>query len=131
MNVIEQIEYTHKWELETREAHHIKTLNASLNCVIPGRTDAEYYQDNREEIAEQHKQYHQANRARMLERQKQYQKEHKEEIAEYHKQWYQDNKQKIECDCGIQIGRISLKRHQRTKRHHETFSRKVYDFIHS
>jgi hypothetical protein len=169
MNVIEQVEYTHKWELHTREAHHIKTLNASLNCKIPTQTREEHYQanrerilerakeyreDNRERILEKHKQYHRDNRERMLERMKQYHQENREARLEYHKQYklanheetlekakqhYHANRerilafksQKIECECGIQVSRAYINKHQRTKKHHKAFYQKTYDFIYS
>ena len=114
MNVVEQVEYTHRWELETREAHHIKTLKASLNCIIPGRTQAEWYQDHREAILQRVKQYSESNR---------------EAIAEKNKRYRERKNQKIECCCGLTSVRNHLKRHQKTKKHHEAFSRKTYDFI--
>jgi CDGSH-type Zn-finger protein len=152
MDVIEQLEFTHKWELSTREAHHIKTLNASLNCKIPTRTKAEYARDNRERLKEYKKQYHIDNRERIIKKSKQHyqanREARKEKNKRYHqvnrereiarrKKYYQDNKQKmladmnqkIMCYCGASSSKSNLKRHQRTKKHHETFSRKIYDFI--
>lgn len=124
MNVIEQVEFTHKWELETREAYHIKDLNASLNCRIPTQTPAEYRQDNRERIAERDKQYRQANREAILEQKKQYRQANRARINER-------QRQKIECECGAQVNKTSIYKHQRSKRHHKAFYQKTYDFIHS
>jgi len=111
-----------------------------------------YHKDNREAILEQKKQYYQVNRQTIAEKAKQYHQDNKEKISEYQKQYHQDNKerlkeyqkqfrqanreriiahmnQKITCECGAISTRTNLKRHQRTKKHHETFSRKIYDFI--
>ena len=154
MNVIEQIEYTHKWELETREAHHIRDLNASLNCKIPTQTRAEHYQSNRERILEQRKQYresnpevmretwrrsHQKNRESRLVLMKQQYQANREAKKEKAKKYYQvnrervaeRNKQKIVCECGAQLCKGAIRAHQKTKKHHKLFYQKVYEFIYS
>jgi hypothetical protein len=38
-----------KDQLHARESHHIRTLNC-INKMVPGRTDKEYYHDNKEKI---------------------------------------------------------------------------------
>lgn len=75
-------------------------MNVCKECFI--RHKKQYYQDNREDIAEKQKQYYQGhkeeraeymkqyrkdNREKILERKKQYRQEHKEERAEYQKQY--------------------------------------------
>ena len=126
MNVVEQVEYTHRWELEAREANHIKTLNASLNSQIPGRTRAEYKkqyrEDNKEAISEKSKQYRQTNKEVIAEKDKQYHQANRERILAH-------KKEKIVCECGAQVGRTSIRRHQKSKKHHDLFYKKTYDFI--
>jgi len=55
----------------------------------------QYYQANREKIAERKKQYEQANREKIAEQKKQYRQENREKIAERNRQHYQENREKI------------------------------------
>lgn len=94
-----------KEELEKEEGNQIrKYFNICVNEVIPGRTNAEYYQD--------HKEYY-----------KEWRKENKEFLASYHKNYYQNNKEKmlekVECECGEFISKNSLNRHKNRKVHIE------------
>ena len=59
------------------------------------RRDKQYYQVNKEQIAERTKQYYQANKEKFAEYGKQHYQANKEKIAERKKQWYQANKEKI------------------------------------
>ena len=46
-----------KDELHKREAHYI-TTTVCVNKQIPGRTLAEYYQDNKQRLQKQHNEYY-------------------------------------------------------------------------
>ncbi len=48
-------------ELESREAHYIIN-NQCINVKIPGRTNKEWYEDNREKISEKRKKHYQDNK---------------------------------------------------------------------
>ena len=78
-----------------------------------GRTDQEYYQDNRDKILKQVKEYSKAN------------KEHK---AQYLKSYYQNNpdvrekqkeqqKQQITCECGCVLQKKAKSKHLKSKQH--------------
>ena len=54
----------------------------------------EYYETNKEQILEQHKQYREENKEQILEQKKQYYEENKEQIKERKKQYYEQNKDK-------------------------------------
>ncbi|KAJ1393588.1 hypothetical protein B484DRAFT_304737, partial [Ochromonadaceae sp. CCMP2298] len=56
--------------LHAREAYYIKSLSC-VNKNIPGRTDKEYYQDNKDAIKKYHIQYQLDNKDMIKERQKQ------------------------------------------------------------
>ena len=58
--LIETCACNSKDELHSRERHHIE-LNECLNKVIPGRSDQEYYQSNRDNLIAKRKQYNQSN----------------------------------------------------------------------
>jgi hypothetical protein len=75
--LIENINCETKEQLLRRERFHIES-NTCINKFIPLRTKAEWYLDNKENIAEQKKQYRE---------------EHKEETKEYHKEYYLKNKE--------------------------------------
>jgi len=74
-----------KRELESRERHHLEQLNANLNCIIPTRTQKEYYEDNRDNL---------------IAKMKQYNKDNNESILEYQKQYNQQKKEPRTCVCG-------------------------------
>ena len=55
----------------------------------------EYYENNKEEISEKHRQYRENHKEEISEKCRLYHKNHKEEIRERHRQWYENNKEKI------------------------------------
>ncbi len=55
----------------------------------------EYYQNNKERVAEWGKEYYQNNKERVAEREKKYRKNNKKKVAEYQKEYNQNNKEKI------------------------------------
>ena len=83
-----------KDQLSAREAHYIRTL-ACVNKLIPLRTEAEWYQDNRDEILEQRKTYREANRAEILEHQKVYREANRTVLNEKQRARYHANRESI------------------------------------
>jgi len=79
-----------KDQLTAREAYYIRTLDCVNKC-IPLRTNKEYYQDNKEKIAERISKYYQDNKEKIAEKKAEYYQANKEKKAEY----YQANKEKI------------------------------------
>ena len=125
---IERVEYERKPELLAREQFHLKNLNASLNTQIPGRTNVEYYQDNRDAILTQKQQHYQQNRERLTEYQQQYRVANREIITEYRvanrermNEYYQRKKDahavKNNCPCGGKYTGCHKNRHSKTARH--------------
>jgi hypothetical protein len=99
-----------KKELEVRERHHIELLKPKLNKVIPTRTQKEYREENKENLAEQKKQYRNDNKEKLLANKKQYREANKEIIN-------QKTKEKVICDnCGCEIRKDCLKRHQKSNK---------------
>ena len=94
IELYEEYPCDNKEQLEQREGQVIREI-ATINKIIVGRTDKEYYQDNREKRLEQQKEYHLNNRGKILERML----------------------EKITCNiCGCETSKCHLKRHQRTKK---------------
>ena len=143
IDLIEEYRCDNRDQLLRREGQIMRSLEC-VNRYIPGRTYAEYYQDNKDKITEQQKQYRQDNK----EHRKQYRQDNKEKIAVQKKQYYQNNKEKIsereakyrqdhkekneakcECECGVVVSRNALSRHKKSKKH--KFWIQIHNFIHS
>jgi len=107
--LIENYACNSKEELHREERKYIESIEC-VNKVIPGRTDKEYREDNKDKIKEKSKEYRENNREKILEYHKEYyennkteikkiQKEWKEnnidEIKEYYKEYYENNKDKL------------------------------------
>jgi succinate dehydrogenase/fumarate reductase flavoprotein subunit len=106
-----------------QERYWIETLKATLNKVLPLRTQTEWYLEHKEEIIERtkqhytdnkeqvlkyHKDYYLQNKEKINEKQKEYRLVNKENLAEYHKKYQLNNNEKIKerknkktiCECG-------------------------------
>jgi hypothetical protein len=92
---IEPFSCNSKKELEARERYWIETLKSKLNCVIPTRTQREYYDNNKDVILKFRKQYYDDNKNKIAEYKKKYNHKNADKITEYHKKYYDDNKDKI------------------------------------
>ena len=71
-----------KDELTKQEAHHIRTTK-NVNKVIPGRTEKQYYQDNKELICNQSKEYRLVNKDVITVNAKMWRDAHKEDAQQY------------------------------------------------
>ena len=110
-------------ELERLEGQYIRAEPNSVNKIVPGRTQAEYYRDNIEKI----KLYYQDN----VEKIKAYKKEYYQDNVEKIKLYRQNNvekiktykKQKHTCDCGGRYTQCNKAAHFKSKQHrdHEAF----------
>ena len=143
MIVIENYPCNDKLELFKREDEIMCEMKSKLNDKRANRNKKKYYEDNKEHIAEYHKEWCEVNKEQRAEKAKEYQEVNKEKLTEYHKEyreankekikeWREDNKEhiskynkkyrelnkeKIQCDiCGCEIGRDSLARHRKTKK---------------
>jgi len=92
---IEDYPCENKLEALKRENYLVKELKSSLNSDIPGRTDKEYREDNKEIIAEKKKEYRENNKEKIAEKKKEYSENNKEEIAKRSKTYYEKNKEEI------------------------------------
>jgi len=144
--LIENVPCDSKEELLKHERNYIETTNC-INKVIPGRTKAEYLQDNKEELSKKKKEYCLKNKDKIKESKKEhylknkdkikeYKLKNKDKIKEYKKEQYLKNKDKIKeyriknkdkikerskvrtiCDCGADITKNSISRHKKSKNH--------------
>ena len=145
--LIENVPCDSKEELLKHERHYIETTNC-VNKYIPGRTDAEYYHDNKEELLKQKKEYYHDNKEEILKKQREYRLKNKEDISKKIKEWHIKNKDKLKeykkeyriknkdkikerkklrtiCDCGLDVNKHSISRHKKTKNHMDIIKSKM------
>ena len=139
IELIELYPCNSKVELDRGEGIHIRQMDC-VNKYIAGRTSAEYYQDNKEKIAERNKQYYQDNKEQFKEYNDEYRQNNKEQLNEYHVEYRQNNKEyfkeyfkeyrqknrekiaeqqnkKFTCPCGGKYTQGNKSRHLRSKKH--------------
>ena len=139
-----------KEELSRREGELIRSMDC-VNKQIPGRTQAEWREEKKEELKVNKKQYYQDHkneiavkskkwREEHMEDIKKYYQDHKNEIAVWFKQYYQNHNQKIKeqrkqryhsnkntisCICGGRVdtnSKSDRNRHLRSNKHTEFVS---------
>jgi len=136
---VEKYPCADKREAERRENEVMKEVRASMNTYNSFRTQAEiteyntnYYELHKEKLKEQVKEYQKNNQLKMKEyqknnkhkiqeRMKEYQKNNKLKIQEQKKEYRENNKPKlnakVKCECGCEIVKQNLKKHQARKKH--------------
>jgi len=118
IELIEVFNCDNRKQLLQREGFYIKQYaSICVNKVIPDRTRAEYYQDNRDEISTHRKQYKEA---------------HKEQIAIYTKQYNEAHKEQRKAYYEINKNEIAAKKKQYRDTHKNEIAaqKKQYRIIH-
>ena len=107
IELLEECPCDNKEQLAKKEGEYIRNNNC-VNKSIPGRTNKEYYENNKEHVSQQHKEYRENN---------------KEKIKEQHKEYYENNKEKIKeqilCECGRTVRLDYKSRHLKSKIHNK------------
>jgi hypothetical protein len=114
-----------------RERYWIEELKATLNYYIPSKTQQERQKE--EYYKEYKKNYRENNKDFIAEKKKEFYENNKNEINEKCKQYYENNKneinekrkEKIICECGCEIRKNDLKRHEKSKKHINNISVKT------
>jgi len=115
-----------RMQLEKREGELIRQFkNDLVNLSIAGRTNKEYYIDNKDTKSEYIKKYYIDNKDTISEKNKIYQINNKDAIAEQRKQYYIKNKDDIllkakeqyTCGCGAIIAKRERAIHKKTLKH--------------
>ena len=124
--LLENVNVNSKDELKQKEAFHIKS-NKCVNKMMPGRTTKQYYQDNKDYIANINKQYYEKNKEKMDKYHEEYRNklENKERKKETDKLYREENKEAIKerkkkpflCECGCTIQWDEKARHRRSQKH--------------
>jgi len=129
---VEKYPCADKREAERRENEVMKELKTSMNTNKSFRTqdeiteykkeyDTNYYESNKHKIQEYNKEYSEVHKPKKQEYNKEYYELHKEKKKEQVKEYQKNNKlkinEKVKCECGCEIVKQHLKRHQATKKH--------------
>jgi hypothetical protein len=120
--MIEYFPCNNEREASARERYQYEILNSNMNSKVPGRSQKQHYEDNKEAKLMYQKQHYEDNKEAILLQHKQYYEDNKEAILLQHKQHYEDNKEAILlqhylCDCGRNIKLCNKSRHLKTKIH--------------
>ena len=94
-----------KKELLKRERLYIEN-NQCVNRCVPGRTNKEYHEANKDQIKEYQKEYKEANKKKIREQQKEYRKANRDKFNE-----------KFDCSCGGYYTYIHKARHEKSTKH--------------
>ena len=124
IDMIEDYPCNDEYKLAQREGFHIRQLG-TLNKQIAGRTDKQYFIDNKINILSKQKKNYEQNKDSYKVHQKEYYNDNKEKILKYHKEYDEKNKQKIQeyqkvkilCECGCTIRKVELPRHLKSQKH--------------
>ena len=109
IELYEEYPCNNKQLLEKREGE-ITRLIGNINKKISGRTNKEYYEDNKEKKLKYKKKYRNDNKEKILKKEKQYRNDNKENINYY-------KSEKVVCDhCGCESTKNNIKRHQKTNK---------------
>ena len=95
IEIIEDYPCANRLELNRREGELIRQHNSVLNKQQAGRTQQEYYEDNKDIIVARVKQYASENKDKIAARHRRYCEEHKEELSILWKEYYPKNKDMI------------------------------------
>jgi len=123
--LIEKYECKCKEQLHARERHWIEELKAELNTIIPTRTQKEWRQEHKEQLAQYFKERYENNKEQIAQKNKQYYENNKQQIAQQTKEYRENNKEQIQrhkgqkytCECGVVYTHSHKARHLRTQKH--------------
>jgi hypothetical protein len=117
-NMIKICDYpcNNKRDAELEEDKYMMELKANMNSQRPSRTKKQYYEDNKNTIQQYSKQYRDYNKDYF----KEYREDNKDILKVKSIQYYEHNKEKlkekIKCECGCEVNKSSLTRHQSSKK---------------
>ena len=144
IELLEEYPCKNKEQLRAKEGEYIRNLS-TLNKRIEGRTVEEWRKDNEEQLKEHYKEYYITNKPKIQEYKiqhynenktkiqaykKEYSEKNKKRLLEKSKKYYEDNKAKVKlrinvkvnCECGEEISKSNLLRHQRSRKHQEALN---------
>ncbi len=123
VEVIEQSPCNNKKELVRREGHYIRKAKQEggkcVNKYIPGRTDKEYRETNREKLKVRSKKYRESNPDKANATCKKYRESNPEKVKATQKKYYEANSYYIDCECGRSVMKRGLTQHKKSQIHQQ------------
>ena len=119
-------EYQAKYYVENKDKIEQKRLEThKANPHIRQQQQINYYNENSVRLIEIQKEYNRKNAERIKKYQQEYYQKNKERVEKKRLKYRNENADKIKertkikvvCECGCEIIKIGLKRHQRTPKH--------------
>jgi hypothetical protein len=129
---IEKYKCNDKLEACKRERYWIENLKASLNKVIPSRTQKEYREENKDSLSERKKKNYLENKNAILEKNKErynqnkivYNKNRRERYNINKNKISANNKIKVHCDiCNCDIVKNTVVRHNKSAKHQNNLNK--------
>ena len=112
-----------KEQAEARERYYIEKY-ATLNTMIPQRTWKEYYEQNKELIAEKKKEYRKENKERLAEKWKTFYNNNKEKESARKAEFYKQNADKLREKYHQNKEAIKIARRERYEQNKEAINAK-------
>jgi|WetSurMetagenome_2_1015567.scaffolds.fasta_scaffold09542_3 hypothetical protein len=112
--LIENFPCKNKDELTQRERYYIENIEC-VNKVIPGQTNKEWCEKNKDKEYEKGKRWRNKNKEKLVKQRKEFYQTNKIRINKAHQEYC---KKKITCDyCDIETDKGNLSRHNKTPKH--------------
>jgi len=108
-----------------REEGRIMRENKDIivNRKLAGRTQKDWFEDNKEQITQYKKEYYEHNKKEISEKTKEYREVHKKEIYErtnkYKKEHKEQLQKKYDCECGGKFTHSNKTQHEKTQKHQD------------
>ena len=93
-SLVEEFSCENKDQLHKRERFYIEN-NDCVNAEIPGRTQKEYIEQNKDKISANSKKYHEQNKDKISAQRKEHYEQNKDKILAHNKEYFEQNKDKI------------------------------------
>ena len=127
IELVEEYQCENKEQLRKREGYYIREMG-TLNHLIAGQTQKEYYDHNKEHILQYHKQHYESNKEKLLEQNREYREHNKDELNKKQRERRELNKElinenvrtrKYTCSCGSCIRISSKAKHEKSNKHQQ------------
>jgi len=95
--ILEKEYYKNKKHRFERERYFIESLKPTLNTTIPGRTDQEWYEDNKEMVKVNRKKYYNEHKVEISNKSSEFYQKHKVKIIKEQKKYYEEHIQEVKA----------------------------------
>ena len=122
IKLIQEAPSDNKAELRAVEGKYIRELG-TLNNKIAGRNKEEWTKENEEHNKVVRKEHYENNKEAYRQRERNWRENNREKYNTQQLQYYHSTlkhkNEKITCPCGAVIGKLKIRRHERSKQHQQ------------